>query len=155
MRFSRIASEQNRIPSKMENVKAQQILKPSFRFQMDRSLNLLRVRSSDWYQTKALGVYFHRQTRFCFPENFAFEIETKPVDFGSDFGSISACHFESNVGLLTGWRKKSRIIENWRYHFLPSSTKQLKSQLSKYQVRTPHNEISGLGYTPNSFSFDK
>ena len=39
--------------------KAQTFLKSSFQLHCDRTPSLLRVRSSDWYQTKARSLYFH------------------------------------------------------------------------------------------------
>ena len=99
-------------------------------------------------QRKLLVSLSHWRTCFCFSESAAFEIETKPIDFGSDFGSISACTFEPDVGLLTGWRKKTRIIENQNYHLLPSLRLLLECVLSKYEGLTPNSKISGARLHP-------
>jgi len=128
----------------MENVKAQQILKSSFRFQTDRSSNLLRVRSSDWYQTKALGLYFHTDKLvLVFRKVPLSKLRQNQLTLDRISDQFRHAILNQMWDCRPDEGKKTRIIENWRYHFLPSSTKQLKSQLSKYQARTPHNEISG------------
>ena len=52
--------------------KAQRISKIRFQIQMDRSSSLFRVRSSDWYQTKAFGLYFLVQKKFFVFGHFSF-----------------------------------------------------------------------------------
>ena len=77
----------------------------------------------------------HQQTCFRFPENGVSQIETRPIDFGSDFGPISLCHFEADVEVLSGWRKISRNNEYEDLRHGETREEYLKPVYTKYGAK--------------------
>ena len=140
----------------MENFKAQQILNLSFLFQMDRSSSLLRVRSSDWYQTKALDLYFHTgKLVFVFRKISLSKLRQHQLtlDRISDqfwhviLSQMRDCWPDGGKN-----HELSKIGDTIFY----------QAQLNSWSPSSPNTKsvllimrFLGLGYTPSNFSFDK
>ena len=116
---------------------------------MDRSSSLLGVRSSDWYQTKALGLYFHAgKLVFVFRKVPLSKLRQNQLTLDRISEQFRHAILNQMWDCWPDGGKKTRIIENQNYHLLPSLRLLLECVLSKYEVITPNSKISGAQLHP-------